>query len=299
MSYFDLHPIIEYQYSIDFSKIKLIDLFRKNYIEVDDVFKKNYIMGETDTVEEIAYAQYENPKYFWLLFLSNNIFYRYDIPESLSAKESRIIKQFQRKKSYFISNQLPIATGNLLIKKEDFESFSVTADVHCFVSDYDAVFRKITVIENEKGLTFLEGNNILVLRQNNNTYEIVNPTGTTIERIDNFVDTPLSFMKNNIWINPYLNVSGSGVTYFKNDVSGVSFEKTLLYSYITNGISHSSYEIKNLLTNIKQDDNVILKIPDPNIIGNIENSLSEAFSISNSSRTWTLNVIRERIDIVL
>jgi hypothetical protein len=122
-------------------------------------------------------------------------------------------------------------------------------------------------------------------------------TGITLEKETSFLDSIIEFKKNNIWENPYTNVSGSGITQFAPTVDGTTFEKTLLYSYMTDGNSHSNYIIQTQQLEIIEADNISLKIPKQETIGEIQSGMGNAFSIENSSRVWTINVLRSRLEI--
>lgn len=303
MKYFDFHPVVDYNFSENLSSYEMIDIFRTNVIVLDDDLKKTHLIEPTTNIEELANTYYNDSNYFWLLYLANNITTPNDLPQTIQEKQSQLIENNKRKKNYFFIRNLVLKPGDVLLHVNDFSTFSITGgDPYCVVKEHDNILRKTTILENSDGATLSEGNTILVLRVNeeNNGFILVDPpgeNGVSLDKITNWVDGVINFKKNNFLQNPYLNVSGSGITFFNQSAEGSTFEKTLLYSYITDGISHSSFIIENELTIVEKNDNILLKIPRDSTTLAIEDGMKQAFNIQNSARVFTLNVTKSRLEI--
>jgi len=301
MKYFELHPTIEYDFNENNVLYDMVDIFRFNTIELDDVLKINYVLEEGSDLHNISTTYFGSAENHWILNITNSIDSVEKIPELVEEKTINLFNKNKRKKSYFFIQKLNLAPGNFLIKTDDFDGFSITGgDPYALVTEYDSILRKATIIE-PPGSTLFQGDSVLVLRKNEQqtNFEIVTPPGIQGISLDKnipYVNSVLQFEKNNIWENPYKNVSGSGVTYFSTNSEGITFSKTLLFSYITNGISHAQFNIITEINKVKKADNILLKIPNvPTSL--ISNGIREAFSIQNSSRVWTINAIRSRLKL--
>jgi len=301
MKYFELHPIIEYDFNENNVLYDMVDIFRYNTIELDDVLKIDYVLEEGNDLHNISTTYFDSAENHWILNITNSIDSVEKIPELLEEKIINLFNKNKRKKSYFFIQKLNLAPGNFLIKTEDFTGFTITGgDPYAIVTEYDSILRKATIIE-PSGSTLFQGDSVLILRKNEQqtNFEIVDPPGIQGISLDKnipYVNSVLQFEKNNIWENPYKNVSGTGITYFSTNSEGTTFSKTLLFSYITNGISHASFNIVTEIDKVKKADNVLLKIPKVST-SLISNGMKEAFSIQNSSRVWTVNLIRSRLEL--
>lgn len=299
MKYFELHPIIEYDFNENNVLYDMVDIFRYNTIELDDVLKTDYVLEEGNDLHNISTTYFDSAENHWILNITNSIDSVEKIPELVEEKIINLLNKNKRKKSYFFIKKLNLVPGDFLIKTEDFTGFT-EGDPYAIVTEYDSILRKATITE-PSGSTLFQGNSVLILRKNEQqtNFQIVDPPGIQGISLDKnipYVNSVLQFEKNNIWENPYKNVSGTGITYFSTNSEGTTFSKTLLFSYITNGISHAQFDIVTEIDKVKKADNVLLKIPNVST-SIISNGIREAFSIQNSSRVWTVNLIRSRLEL--
>jgi hypothetical protein len=301
MKYFESHPITEYNFFENYFSTPVIDIFRCNFIEIDDVLKTDYIVKQYDNIIDISRQYLDSPESHWILNISNNILFEDEMPEPITEKLLNLQNKNKRKRSYFFIKNLKLKPGDVILKGSQFSSFDSNVHPYSIVYNYDKILRKATIIQPE-GSTFLKENDIVVFARKDasGTLSLLTPpgiTGITLEKETSFLDSIIEFKKNNIWENPYTNVSGSGITQFAPTVDGTTFEKTLLYSYMTDGNSHSNYIIQTQQLEIIEADNISLKIPKQETIGEIQSGMGNAFSIENSSRVWTINVLRSRLEI--
>ena len=121
--------------------------------------------------------------------------------------------------------------------------------------------------------------------------DYITPQGVSLQKITNIETFPIRFSLSSSTISPYLNVSGSGTTYISEGSTGITFSKTLLYSYITSGISHSQYKIDTEQTNfIVNKNDLSIKIPTTETINTIETGMADSMKIINMSRLFNINI---------
>jgi len=299
MKYFSYIPKIEY--SFQGKEYKMIDIFRTNYITLEQDLKTEQLIDSQFSVEDTARSIFDDSNGHWIISTINNINSKSEIPDFIDNTTTETVERYKRKKSYFFKEILSVNSGNFMIKAEDFSTFSITGgDPYAVVYEYNPNLRNITVIENET--TFAKNDTLIFLRLNEQGtgFDIVSPSqGVSLEKIEPWTNTPIRFIKNNINQNPYTNVSGSGITAFSSNSTGITFTKTLLYSYMTDGISHSSYNIENVISKLKTKDNIRITLPNKNTLDSILEATQTAFDIENSSRVWNINIRQDYSNISL
>jgi len=299
MKYFSYIPKIEY--SFQGKEYEMIDIFRTNYITLEQDLKTEQLINNQFSIENTARSIFDDSNGHWIISTINDINSKSEIPDFIDNTITETVKRYERKKSYFFKEILSVNSGNFIIKAEDFPTFSITGgDPYAVVYEYNPNLRNITVIEN--GTTFAKNDTLIFLRLNEQRtgLEIVPPSqGVSLEKIEPWTNTPIGFIKNNIDQNPYTNVSGSGITAFSSNSTGITFAKTLLYSYMTDGISHSSYSIQNVISKLKTKDNIRITLPNKNTLNSILEATQTAFDIENSSRVWNINIGQDHSNISL
>jgi len=299
MKYFSYFPKIDYLFQG--KEYEMIDIFRTNYITLEQDLKTEQLINDQFSIENTARSIFDDPNGHWIISTINNINSKSEIPQFIDDTITETVDRYKRKKSYFFKEILSVNSGNFIIKAEDFETFSITGgDPYAVVYEYNPTLRNITVIEN--GTTFAKHDTLIFLKLNEQKtgFDIVPPPqGVSLEKIEPWTNTPIGFIKNNIDQNPYTNVSGSGITAFSPNSTGITFAKTLLYSYMIDGISHSSYSIKNVISEIKTKDNIYITLPNKNILNSVLEGTQTAFDIENSSRVWNINIGQDYSNISL
>lgn len=285
MKYFDHHPIFGYSFlGITYN---FVDIFRKNILDIDDTFLETYSIETNDTLETISNKLYDDAQYSWVLALTNN----YHSRSTLPTLETDIT--LSNNKIYSIITIPDIKFGDIVINRNDLDGFSTVTDPFLYVVDWNPTFRSIIV--KEKLLTsnsFDESDTITVLRKNaEQTFDEITASGVSLERISDVEKFPIRFSLSGRTISPYLNVSGSGITYMPEASTGSTFTKTLLYSYITDGISHGAYTLVTEAAKFKTDKNDIsMKMPNPATVYSIEDEIKKTMSITNKSRLFGIKI---------
>lgn len=162
-----------------------------------------------------------------------------------------------------------------------------------YVKSWDPRFRSFVVGEKlPTGNSFNKSDTIIIARLTEVGVDLVTtPQGVSLQKITNIETFPIRFSLSSSTISPYLNVSGSGTTYISAGSTGTSFSKTLLYSYITSGISHSQYKIDSEQTNFVINKNDLsIKIPTIETINTIESGIADSMKITDRSRLFNINI---------
>lgn len=283
MKYFQHHPYMSY--NINGKEYSFLDIFRKNTLSVDENFQEVYVLRTNDSLESISEKLYDTPDNSWLLFLNNNYFLHTDIP----SFNTQI--QLSNKKVYSIKTIHNIKQNDIVIDA-NLDNFGVTSSF-LYVDSWDPVFRSVVVTEiGASGDSFQKHQSIAIIRKNidENGFDLITPPGgISLEKISYVENFPIRFRSTTNIVSPYLNVSGSGQTYFSESCVGVTFNKTLLNSYITDGISHGAYSIvtkANKYTSQKTE--ISIKTPIVDAVSPIESEIKKTMGILNRSRLFNI-----------
>lgn len=282
MKYFDKHPIINY--SLSGNTYNFIDIFRRNIVNIDERFLETYILESNDTLESIATKQYDDASLSWVISLTNNYYSKDTIP----SLDTTI--PITNNKVYSILELPDIKFGDIVFDVSNINS--PTFDF-LYVKSWDPRFRSFVVGEKlPTGNSFSESDTIIIARLKEGGVDfITTPQGVSLQKITNIETFPIRFSLSSSTISPYLNVSGSGTTYISEGSTGITFSKTLLYSYITSGISHSQYKIDTEQTNFVINKNDLsIKIPTFQTINTIESGIADSMKITNKSRLFNINI---------
>lgn len=287
MLYFDKHPIIEYD--INGNTYSFVDIFRRNIVNVDVNLTKHTMLEPNDTIESISKKLYGDETYSWMILLANNIYSRSKLPSM--NQDIRL----SNKKTYSIIDIIDIKFGDLIIRESDFAGFSLSVDPFLYVTSWDSNFRSIVVADTIPASVIAEDDLLLILRKDDidETYDLISPsTGVTLQKITDFEEFPKRFSLNGSTVSPYLNVSGAGATYMSTTSTGTDFKKTILYSYITDGISHGIYDITSESSEftVFANNNISVTVPQENTIAMIEREIEASFNVTNKSRTFTIAI---------
>ena len=282
MKYFDKHPIINY--SLNGINYNFIDIFRRNIVNIDERFLETYILESNDTLESIATKQYDDASLSWVISLANNYYSKDTIP-SLET-----IIPITNNKVYSILELPDIKFGDIVF---DISNINSPTFDFLYVKSWDPRFRSFIV--GEKSLTgnsFYKSDTIIIARLTEEGVDLITtPQGVSLQKITNIETFPIRFSLSSSTISPYLNVSGSGTTYISAGSTGTAFSKTLLYSYITSGISHSQYKIDSEQTNfIVNKNDLSIKIPTVETINTIESGIADSMKITDRSRLFNINI---------
>ena len=282
MKYFDKHPIINY--SLNGINYNFIDIFRRNIVNIDERFLETYILESNDTLESIATKQYDDASLSWVISLANNYYSKDTIP-SLET-----IIPITNNKVYSILELPDIKFGDIVF---DISNINSPTFDFLYVKSWDPRFRSFIV--GEKSLTgnsFNKSDTIIIARLTEEGVDLITtPQGVSLQKITNIETFPIRFSLSSSTISPYLNVSGSGTTYISAGSTGTAFSKTLLYSYITSGISHSQYKIDSEQTNfIVNKNDLSIKIPTVETINTIESGIADSMKITDRSRLFNINI---------
>lgn len=290
MLYFDNHPIFSYSFLDQTKSYEFIDLFRRNFVEIDPLLLSTNIVRPNDTLEHNAKGIYGDESMSWVLSVINN-YYSRDLVASLNQN----IK-ITNKKVYSILDIIDIKFGDLIIDHNDFAGFSKAVDPFVFVSNWDALMRSMIITDNTES-SFIENTRIDILRFDALQGALERITGTegiTLEKITDVETFPIRFTTNNITISPYLNVSGvTGNTYMPINATGASFGNTLLYSYITDGLSHSNYDTETKETKFREvaNTNISINFVNRTIVAEIEKEFEKTLSDTNKSRAFNIQIV--------
>ena len=282
MKYFDKHPIINY--SLNGNNYNFIDIFRRNIVNIDERFLETYILESNDTLESIATKQYDDASLSWAISLANN-YYSKDIIPSL---ETTI--PITNNKVYSILELPDIKFGDIVF---DISNINSPTFDFLYVKSWDPRFRSFIVGEKLlTGNSFNKSDTIIIARLTEEGVDLITtPQGVSLQKITNIETFPIRFSLSSSTISPYLNVSGSGTTYISAGSTGTAFSKTLLYSYITSGISHSQYKIDSEQTNfIVNKNDLSIKIPTVETINTIESGIADSMKITDRSRLFNINI---------
>ncbi len=282
MKYFDKHPIINY--SLNGNNYNFIDIFRRNIVNIDERFLETYILESNDTLESIATKQYDDASLSWAISLANNYYSKDTIP-SLDTTIS-----ITNNKVYSILELPDIKFGDIVF---DISNINSPTFDFLYVKSWDPRFRSFVVGEKlPTGNSFNKSDTIIIARLTEGGVDLVTtPQGVSLQKITNIETFPIRFSLSSSTISPYLNVSGSGTTYISAGSTGTSFSKTLLYSYITSGISHSQYKIDSEQTNfIINKNDLSIKLPTVETINTIESRIADLMKITDRSRLFNINI---------
>ena len=282
MKYFDKHPIINY--SLNGINYNFIDIFRRNIVNIDERFLETYILESNDTLESIATKQYDDASLSWAISLANNYYSKDTIP----SLETTI--PITNNKVYSILELPDIKFGDIVF---DISNINSPTFDFLYVKSWDPRFRSFIVGEKLlTGNSFNKSDTIIIARLTEEGVDLITtPQGVSLQKITNIETFPIRFSLSSSTISPYLNVSGSGTTYISAGSTGTAFSKTLLYSYITSGISHSQYKIDSEQTNfIVNKNDLSIKIPTVETINTIESGIADSMKITDRSRLFNINI---------
>ena len=282
MKYFDKHPIINY--TLNGNNYNFIDIFRRNILNIDERFLETYIFESNDTLESIATKQYDDASLSWAISLANNYYSKDTIP----SLDTTI--PITNNKVYSILELPNIKFGDIVFNINNIGD--PTFDF-LYIKSWDPRFRSFVVGEKlPTGNSFNKSDTIIIARLKEGGVDLVTtPQGVSLQKITNTETFPIRFSLSSSTISPYLNVSGSGTTYISEGSTGITFSKTLLYSYITSGISHSQYKIDTEQTNfIVNKNDLSIKIPTTETINTIESGIADSMKITNKSRLFNINI---------
>lgn len=282
MKYFDKHPIIDY--SLAGNTYKFIDIFRRNILNIDENILETRIIGPNDTLESIALDLYDDSNLSWAISLTNNYYSKDTIP-SLETNIS-----ITNNKVYSILQIPNIKFGDIVF---DIDNIGHPTFDFLYIKSWDPRFRSFVVAEKSPTEnSFQETDTIIIARlKEGQDVELITPHGVSLEKITNIESFPIRFSLGSSTISPYLNVSGSGSTYLSEGSTGTTFAKTLLYSYITDGISHSQYNQDTQQTIFVLNKNDLsIKIPTLQTINTIENGIIKAMQDIDTSRLAYINI---------
>ena len=282
MKYFDKHPIINY--TLNGINYNFIDIFRRNIVNIDERFLETYILESNDTLESIATKRYDNASLSWAISLANNYYSK----DTLPSLDTTI--PITNNKVYSILELPNIKFGDIVFNINNIDD--PTFDF-LYVKSWDPRFRSFVVGEKlSTGNSFNKSDTIIIARLKEGGVDyITTPQGVSLQKITNIETFPIRFSLSSSTISPYLNVSGSGTTYISEGSTGTAFSKTLLYSYITSGISHSQYKIDTEQTNFVINKNDLsIKIPTLQTISNIETGIANSMKITNQLRLFNINI---------
>ena len=282
MKYFDKHPIINY--SLNGNNYNFIDIFRRNIVNIDERFLETYILESNDTLESIATKQYDDASLSWAISLANNYYSKDTIP----SLETTI--PITNNKVYSILELPDIKFGDIVF---DISNINSPTFDFLYVKSWDPRFRSFIVGEKLlTGNSFNKSDTIIIARLTEEGVDLITtPQGVSLQKITNIETFPIRFSLSSSTISPYLNVSGSGTTYISAGSTGTAFSKTLLYSYITSGISHSQYKIDSEQTNfIVNKNDLSIKIPTVETINTIESGIADSMKITDRSRLFNINI---------
>lgn len=281
MKYFDKHPIIDY--SLAGNTYKFIDIFRRNILNIDENILETRVIEPNDTLESIASDLYDDANLSWAISLTNNYYSKDTIP-SLETNIS-----ITNNKVYSILQIPNIKFGDIVFNIDNIDS--PTFDF-LYIKSWDPRFRSFVVAEKLlEGNSFQETDTIVIARLTEDLNIITPPGGVSLEKITDIESFPIRFSLGSSTISPYLNVSGSGSTYLSEGSTGTTFAKTLLYSYITDGISHSEYSQDTQQTIFVLNKNDLsIKIPTVQTINTIENGIIKAMQDIDTSRLAYINI---------
>ena len=275
-----------------------MDIFRKNGLIIDDLFLYDTIVNDTFNFEKYSDISLERVEYSWLIPLVNNF---------ISRKELPILEPIPKvsdKKIYYLKELINPKFGDIIIKDTHYASaggFSLSIHPYSVITgNFNTEFRYITASETTED-SFSRNDIIRIFSKDlvNMTFVEVadtDPIGVTfiLMKVDEFDKVILNFRakEDNIVTSPYLNVSGSGATYMSIGVTGQSFTKTLLYSYITDGISHgTTYTAETPHSNtVLTNKKLTLKTIDKNITNNIFSFMKSSFSDVDKSRNFIITI---------
>jgi len=295
MKYFDKHPVFSYSFYKN-TQYNFLDIFRKNTIKIDDYFIYSVILNDQYSFEKYSDVSYDNTEYSWLIPLVNNF---------ISRKELSILEPTSKtsdKKIYYLKELTNPKFGDIIIKDIHYiDGFSISTNPYSIVTgNFNTEFRYITASETTKD-SFANNDIIRIFSKDliNMTFVEVaggDPVGFTftLMKVDEFDEVILNFRnkEDNIVTSPYLNVSGSGATYMSIGATGEAFIKTLLYSYITDGISHGiSYTVETPYSNtVIANKTLTLNTIDRDILNNIDNMMQNSLEDIDKSRNFAITI---------
>jgi|TARA_R110000824_G_scaffold25365_1_gene88442 hypothetical protein len=186
MAYFEKFPKMNYDFSGTFS-LEMQNIFKRiSFTEKtlnDEGNFENYMVKEGKKPEQVADEFYGDPKWWWLVLLSNNII---DV-ENEWPKNNReiqnIFKNFLKGNSYYVFDNLDARENDIMIKfgLDGLTGYPGGIDIENYgvVDNYDSHHHRIDV-KKIKG-SFSEKDRFTIFRKNTitNEYDTIDGFGIT------------------------------------------------------------------------------------------------------------------------
>ena len=185
--YFENMPKFDYNFPF-FPNAEMQDIFRRvkftEDIENDSGNFETYRVEDGEKPEDVATKFYGDPKWWWLVLLSNNIIDVENEWHKSTRELNSLFSNYLNGNSYFIFEDLKIQPNDLIVKRfptfgPDGISTNNSEDTATYgvIDSYDRILHKINVKKSEG--TINEGDEIYIFRNVDEKYELISGFGAT------------------------------------------------------------------------------------------------------------------------
>jgi hypothetical protein len=216
--------------------LQVTDLFRR--VAFTDQTKKDlrnfieYIVEDGERPDDVAFKIYGDPKWFWLVLLSNNIVdVETEWPNSQSKTQRRFLSNsFFNGRSIFIDENREFKKGDYLVKGESCTAAQGCPDGvtgvegnYAMIESFDRELMKINVNRFGPSFSLSDGDTVFAVRkiegQNGSLFPFVQTTGTgcgngstifTAKKVTTIPRGVAKFKYGNSNISPYTTATGGG-----------------------------------------------------------------------------------------
>lgn len=296
MKYFDFHPKIQYLFSDE--EVDVIDIFRKNIINVSTTNTTNSMLfGNFIFPENIAYQQYENSNLSWIITSSNNITTPSDWCYPNNIKLSELGLKHKNQIIYSILTLPDLIENDVII-----QGLSFNGPV-AYVKNWNPIFRTITAIHSDDN-RFQTGDNLTFWRKGETSVNSISflgigntghsgiTTSTEIQKTTTIIDYPIQFIKGEDKVSPYYGIS-PGNTYINNYTLAMNGENGITHTILNKYNRSTLSDTFNFITTKDSYSNDIIaniKIPNNIDINKIKQETQNRFSIINKYRIYKINI---------
>lgn len=295
MKYFTYHPKIFYNF--DGINVNVIDIFRKNDIELSSQKLINTTLTESETTpEDIAKQYYSKEEDSWFVNLTNKIYLRSDWKWPLDIKTSENNTLYDNQLVYSIQTLPDLQEGDIITDEVDGAGTKFV-----YVKSWNPEFRSIVVM-NSSGVSFEANDIVYFYRKTDDELVPISflsmgtsgtdgiTTSTQISKVTNYVDYPIRFKKDDEAVSPYYG-SSPGNTYITNTTLSLlgadGFTYTALNKFNRSTLSNSfSYTSSNIGASDIDINNIKIDHYYNSSVASV--FIKENFDITDKKRNYTI-----------